>query len=225
MTNPKKHHRHHDPETPGPLVSCIMTTRERGERARRAIRRFAQQSYPHRELIVIVEGDECLSDLEPDATIRLERLAQRQGFHERRRRACELARGELIAHWGDDEWYATDRLERQVDTMLAGAEACGSGTLYHVDVRHDRWWLFDYAGTRPWAAGPTLMYPRAMWEARASDDWRFALGLDGLVDLHDPRLCVVRIHDRDTAARIGFGPEWRRIARPPREAIALASDD
>ena len=31
--------------------------------------------------------------------------------------ACDYARGEIIAHWDDDDWYAPRRLSTQVEAL------------------------------------------------------------------------------------------------------------
>jgi O-antigen biosynthesis protein len=212
-----------------PLVSCIMPTRNRGELARQAIRMFLAQTYPNRELIVVDDGEEDLGEIGSDQGIKLERLSKAHALGAKRNIACELARGDLVAHWDDDDWYAPDRLARQVEAMIDGADACGSGSLYHLDTRTNRWFVYTYRGTRPWVAGTTLMYRRQCWlgggfePVSSNEDFRFLLGLERVVDLRRPELCVVRLHDKNTSSRIGFGPDWRALDRPPPEILALVA--
>jgi glycosyltransferase involved in cell wall biosynthesis len=87
-----------------PLVSCIMPTRNRPQFARQAVAYFLRQDYQQRELIVLDDGDDPVSDLLPrDENIRYVRLRERSPLGTKRNIACELSRGELIAHWDDDD--------------------------------------------------------------------------------------------------------------------------
>src|SRR5438094_9881235 len=97
------------------MVSCIMPTRNRRPLAAQAVAYFLRQDYPNRELIVVDDGDESVADLIPDdARVRYRYLDHRLSVGAKRNLACELSRGELIAHWDDDDWMAADRLSRQV---------------------------------------------------------------------------------------------------------------
>jgi len=107
------------------LVSCIMPTRNRPHFAGQSISYFLRQDYPQRELIVLDDGDEPIADLIPrDDRVHYVRLPQRRPVGAKRNLACEISRGELIAHWDDDDWMAADRLSLQVNQLLhSGADA------------------------------------------------------------------------------------------------------
>ncbi len=108
-----------------PLVSCLMPTADRRAFVEQSIWYFLRQDYGPRELIVIDDGDEDVARLIPlDERIRYVRLAGRRPLGAKLNLGCEQARGELIAHWDDDDWIGPDRLSRQV-AALAGADACG----------------------------------------------------------------------------------------------------
>jgi glycosyltransferase involved in cell wall biosynthesis len=104
-----------------PLVSCIMPTSQRPRWMRQAAAYFQRQDYPNRELIVVDDGtvdqSHCLPD---DPAIRYIRLPERLSIGAKRNHACRLARGELIAQWDDDDWYAPERLSVQVGPLLRG---------------------------------------------------------------------------------------------------------
>jgi hypothetical protein len=44
-----------------------------------------------------------------------------------RNEACQLARGEIVAHWDDDDWYGPQRLTRQVEGIRSGEASDISG--------------------------------------------------------------------------------------------------
>src|SRR5690606_30534279 len=106
-----------------PLVSCLMVTRDRPELARRAIACFLAQTWPHRELVIVDDGDRSYDDLVAsydDPRIRYVRLpsspSQRLGAL--RNASQDLARGEYRVQWDDDEWYHPERIERQMRPIL-----------------------------------------------------------------------------------------------------------
>jgi len=59
----------------------------------------------------------------------------RQSLGLKRNLACEEAGGPIIAHWDDDDWYASHRLSYQVEVLLReDADACGiaTGLFYEI---------------------------------------------------------------------------------------------
>ena len=125
-----------------PLISCLMVTRNRAALARRAVRCFAAQNWPRAELVVVDDGAE---DYEPvlgayrdRCTIRYERLPPdpARSLGAARNIALDLAQGELIAQWDDDEWYHPDRLAVQAQSLLGrGLDAVLlRSTLMHLEL-------------------------------------------------------------------------------------------
>jgi GT2 family glycosyltransferase len=118
-----------------PLVSCIMPTYDRRAFIPEALRCFFAQDYPNLELVVVDDGSDPIADLLPsDARIRYFRPASRMTVGAKRNYACEQARGAIIAHWDDDDWYPAWRVRAQVDALGdQGAAVCGSSILYFYD--------------------------------------------------------------------------------------------
>ena len=114
-----------------PLVSCIMPTYNRRAFVPQAIEYFLRQDYPNKELVIVDDGTDPVKELIPtDDCMRYIRLAYRATIGEKRNRACEQARGDIIAHWDDDDWQAPQRLRYQVEALLrAGAALCGINTV------------------------------------------------------------------------------------------------
>jgi glycosyltransferase involved in cell wall biosynthesis len=105
-----------------PLVSCIMPTYNRRQFVPQALQSFRQQDYPNRELIIIDDGSDGIGDLIQDVPgVCYQRLPARMSIGAKRNLACQHARGEIIAHWDDDDWYSSDRLRYQVAPIIAGA--------------------------------------------------------------------------------------------------------
>jgi len=114
----------------GPLVSCLMVTRGKLFPSRHAITCFQRQTYPNRELVVVVDDPACeliahISSLN-DNKIRLVRLsADRKMLGELRNISVAEARGEYVCQWDDDDLYDPERIQTQLGALLAsGAAAC-----------------------------------------------------------------------------------------------------
>jgi O-antigen biosynthesis protein len=215
-----------------PLVSCIMPTADRRELVRRALAYFLRQRYARRELLILDDGDDAVDDLVPaDPRIRYVRLERRLGLGEKRNRACELARGTVIAHWDDDDWYAPSRLSHQVAQLRrSGADVCGPGRLVCFDPARAVAWRFQRAA--PWVAGNGLCYRREAWRATPfadvdiGEDTRFVYGrraAGGVLVLRDDRLLAALIHPGNTSPKRTDTPGWRRW--PIAEVRAMLGSD
>jgi glycosyltransferase involved in cell wall biosynthesis len=127
---------------PCPLISCIMPTANRANFVRLALRCFDQQDYPRRELIIVDDGQEDLSELVgkvPEAQYL--RLSSPQSIGAKRNLACQKARGDIIAHWDDDDWYAPERLSRQIEPLLKNeADMSGLEGTYVLELSAGKFW-------------------------------------------------------------------------------------
>ena len=89
------------------VVSCIMPTANRRRFVPLAIRYFLAQDYPNKELLILDDGDDSVADLLPDhPQVRYMREPKGRTLGVKRNRLCELAQGDIIAHWDDDDWHA-----------------------------------------------------------------------------------------------------------------------
>ena len=151
----------------------------------------------------------------------------------KRNEACRLARGELIAHWDDDDWYAPSRLRRQVEALQAtSADLCGTSTLYFYQPSADRAWRYRFGGgtASRMLVGTSLVYRRRAWERSAfanigvGEDVRFVRASVGpLCDLADPALGVATIHAANTSPRTPDALFW--LPHPAQEIHSLLGDD
>jgi hypothetical protein len=107
-----------------------------------SIQHFLAQDYPRTELIVVDDGDDAIGDLVTDiSNVRYIRLNQRTTIGAKRNRACREARGELIAQWDDDDWYAPDRLSYQARPILDGeADLTGLENTYLLELPGGQFW-------------------------------------------------------------------------------------
>jgi glycosyltransferase involved in cell wall biosynthesis len=114
-----------------PLVSCLTITRDRPELLRRCVEQFLSQTYPEKELVIVVDPrsafDEWLPEFEvwldghPDVSIEIGSSSTVGGL---RNETVKLSLGPIIATWDDDDLNHPERIARQVETMDAhGARA------------------------------------------------------------------------------------------------------
>src|SRR5262249_21685518 len=147
------------------------------------------------------------------------RLDDRLVLGEKRNRACELAEGEIIAHWDDDDWQAPHRLSYQVNHLLQhGADICGPGSVLYFEPSGPRAWQYEYSrGVGRWIAGGAMCYRKDLWSehrfdpVRIGEDTRFILRLRGGAPLvlSDDRFLVALIHDTNTSPKATSGAYWR----------------
>jgi glycosyltransferase involved in cell wall biosynthesis len=146
-----------------------MPTADRREWVRQSIRYFERQDYPARELVIVDDGADDLAAMLPrDPQIRLIRSRRPLSIGAKRNLACEAARGALIAHWDDDDWYAPDRLTAQAAPLLTGtAEISAFDDTLFFDLDRWRFWRCSreiYARMFVGGVhGGTLMYKRSVF--------------------------------------------------------------
>jgi ADP-heptose:LPS heptosyltransferase/SAM-dependent methyltransferase len=201
-----------------------MPTADRRRFVPAAVRCFQSQDYANTELVVLDNGRDAIDDLLPnDPRIRYERHSSARTLGAWRNAACQLARGEIVAHWDDDDWYPADRISRQVATLLQReVDICGSSRFYCYEVEGVRAWEYCYSGSPyPWLAGSTLAYKKSCWQRnpfpdlQAGEDARFvwAHAKERVIDLADPELCIATLHGGNTSPKRLDGPCWVPIDR------------
>jgi glycosyltransferase involved in cell wall biosynthesis len=172
-----------------------------------------RQDYAYRELIVVDDGADAISDLVPkDSRISYVRLQQKQSIDTKRNHACEQAKGTIIAHWDDDDWMADWRLSYQVGELVKarGNAICGLAHILYYDPRNDRAWIYAYPQRgRRWVAGDTLCYHKDRWQqsrfphVSEGEDTRFVWSLpeSSIIPLSDHEFYVATVHDRSTSRK------------------------
>lgn len=107
-----------------PLISCLCVTRGRLSLLARAIECFRAQNYPHKELIVVYEADDIETftflkgisndEIKPHVIA----VEPKRSLGELRNLSIEIASGEFICQWDDDDWYHPERLTKQLASAL-----------------------------------------------------------------------------------------------------------
>jgi hypothetical protein len=204
-----------------PLVSCIMPTANRRAFVPQAIRHFLRQDYPDRELIVLDDGADSIADLIPaHDRIRYIRLPHRMTMGAKHNMGCEMARGEVMIHWDDDDWHADWRISCQVNELLQqpASTLCGLARLHFFEPASGRVWEYVYPpGSRPWVSGATFCYYKSFWEQRRFPDMNegadtvFVWGLQNanIVAHADNTFYVAIVHRNNTSPKRIEDPSWQ----------------
>lgn len=136
-----------------PLVSVVLTTRDRPRFLNIALRAYAAQTYQNRELIVVDDGAEFPAD---EAHVReyggrLVRVPHGATIGAKLNAGLELARGDLCQKMDDDDWYAARFLETMITRRLSSE--------HDVSVPKLTFMM------------PFLFFELARWEIRRSIDY------------------------------------------------------
>lgn len=152
-----------------PLISCIMPTHNRRAFLSLALDSFLAQTYPNRELVVIDDGADAVGDVLQDVPgVRYVRMAKRATIGAKRNMACEAARGELIAHWDDDDWYGPGRLAYQAESLNRGqCDLNGLVSSHVLEMPAALFWTISRELHRRMFVGDihggTLMFRKELW--------------------------------------------------------------
>jgi glycosyltransferase involved in cell wall biosynthesis len=228
-----------------PLVSCIMPTHNRRAFLPLTLQYFFAQDYPHKELLIIDDGTDAVRDLvEGQSGVRYLHLSARTSIGGKRNLACREARGEIIAHWDDDDWYASDRLRYQIAPIVAEeADLTGLENAFVLELPGGAFWTtHPQLHQRMFVGdihGGTLVYRKALLdhglqypEINLAEDAALisqatSRGLR-LVRLANPGVFVYVRHGRNAWSEYAPGrfldpAGWQRIAPPltfPAQALA-----
>lgn len=144
-----------------PKVSCLMVTANRRELAERAVHCYLQQTWTHKEFIVVDDGEQDYEPLlrqVPSSELRYVKLdGGGQLLGALRNRALDEATGDFVVQWDDDDWYHPERIERQAGCLMQGYDACClSASLMHINT--PEFFYLPYVGTLPEGIPGSLMH-------------------------------------------------------------------
>ena len=222
------------PPSAAPLVSCVMATYDRPHLVPQAVASFLRQTHPAIELLVVDDGPESLAPALPDdPRIRHIRLDRRRTIGAKRNIGCEAARGEILANWDDDDWYAPRRIAYQVQELVAsGADVSGLNTLLYFRPEGRRAWRYRWpTSSRPWVHDAVLIFSRELWRRNPFPDTN--MGIDCRMlwtsvpkQVHvaaDESIYVGMVHGANTSPKNVQHGQWTAV--PVEEVEALLGDD
>jgi glycosyltransferase involved in cell wall biosynthesis len=107
-----------NPHETTPLVTAVIPTRNRPELVARAVRSALGQSYPHIEVVVVIDGPDmatvaALATLS-DERLRVVTLPESRGGAGARNAGVEAATGSWIALLDDDDEWLPEKIDLQI---------------------------------------------------------------------------------------------------------------
>jgi len=147
-----------------PKVSCLMVTANRKNLLRRSVHCFLNQDYLNKELVVVDDGDQDLSNVlceVPNSQLRYFKLdpSQQNTLGMLRNFAIQKATGRFLTQWDDDDWYHPQRIKMQVQILQKGFDACFlRGTIMHL--RTHKFINHPYIGILPNGFAGSIMHRR-----------------------------------------------------------------
>ena len=124
-----------------PKISCLTVTADRKHLMKRAVKCFQHQTYENKELIIVDDGEQDLSDILTDLPadqVKYVKLEQKpeNSLGKLRNRSLDEANGDFLVQWDDDDWYHPKRIAIQAQKIIDGYDACClSGAIMHLDEK------------------------------------------------------------------------------------------
>lgn len=146
-----------------PLVSCVMPTYGRPDYVAESIAMFLAQDYPAKELIVLNDcPGQILRGRFPGVRI-INSDSRWHSLGEKRNAAIEMAAGDYIAVWDDDDVYFPWRISHSIQQIQA------TSIPYYCPAEFWAYWgeekLRDNYSIEGWCCHPGMMYSKALWAA------------------------------------------------------------
>lgn len=204
-----------------------MPTRGRPGMAARAVRCFQAQTYIEKELIILDDSNEPSFTVAPDYPGIVYSRDSSRIIPDKRNLCCQIASGDVIAHWDSDDWSASVRLTIQAQMMeQSGKAVIGFSKMLFVD--QDRELFLKYmAGVDDfYCLGTSLFFRRNWWMKNPFEHLKQQLEDNRFTDcarvagqLHSRdggRLMVASVHPDNTARkRVEHFPRVSKSEIPP----------
>lgn len=148
-----------------PSVSVVMPCGYGDRYFRLALGCFLRQTYSGPlELVILDNNKEPIHHLVPtDPRIRYFHC-ERERIGTLRNKGNSLSTGEIICNFDEDDFYAKDRVESQVERLrVSQKQVTGWHDLLFYNTTDGGCHRYRYAGKPPYAVGTSLCYTRAWW--------------------------------------------------------------
>lgn len=135
-----------------PKISCVTVTTGRVDLVKKAVHCYAYQTYKNRELVILAQGNfeqikHHVDSLGRDDIVLLE-APSHLTLGAIRNASIEIARGDIICQWDDDDLYHPDRIRTQYLALRAHSRnvACAySDFLKYFKATGEVYWC-DWSG-------------------------------------------------------------------------------
>jgi glycosyltransferase involved in cell wall biosynthesis len=148
-----------------PSVTVVMATHNRPGFIRVAVRCFAAQTWPRRELIVVDDGDRYPADCDVIEQAGGKLLVVNPGtpLGTKLNLGASMATGDILCKWDDDDWYAPAFLEVMTTTLVSRGKLQPMVAFlqpFRFFILH-RWQIRRSDPHR--CSGSTFTLPRYLW--------------------------------------------------------------
>jgi glycosyltransferase involved in cell wall biosynthesis len=220
-----------------PLVSCITPTSNRPQFLQRVISCFLSQDYSNCELIIFDDGRELSISNIPDVpNIHYYYAKAAQEIGPKRNFLCSKAKGEIIVHFDDDDWYASDWISKQVSALITeNADITGINNINYFSTVGNLVWKYKHTkNERNWVYGGTLAYWKSFWkkypfkDMQTGEDNDFILNSKAKIYAHDYTYGYLgTIHTDNTGIKLFENPaeklqqeKWiKKIEEPKKHQV------
>jgi glycosyltransferase involved in cell wall biosynthesis len=161
------------------------------------------------EWVIVDDGSDPVEDLLPtDPRIHYYYESPKKTHGEKMNRCCELATGEIVIVWDDDDWYASDRVSRQV-APFSDPQVLLTGTsrLYYYTHGTQQAYRYQNWTVGIWLAAFALR--KSVWENQkfkplpSGADYHLIKSLppENVKDLNDLTMMVATIHPTNASSK------------------------
>jgi peptidoglycan/xylan/chitin deacetylase (PgdA/CDA1 family) len=170
-----------------PKISCLMVTQDRFEFLKYSVQRFCTQTYPNKELVIVLDGNQesrqkiiqYVTDLHRPE-IKIVDTEEKRPLGALRNISMSHATGAVLCQWDDDDLYHPRRLELQYQCLVRNNTAACllADYLHYFPAYKELYWSdFSVAGGCPgsimFRAGLGLSYPETGPTAQRGEDMAF----------------------------------------------------
>jgi glycosyltransferase involved in cell wall biosynthesis len=151
-----------------PLISVVLTTRDRPHFLPIALECYRRQTYARRELIVVDDGIDFPADeaVVEAAGGRLVRVEPGTMLGTKLNRGAREARGTFCQKMDDDDWYAPEFMETMLSALLKSWTSVCRPTvaflMHFLFFNVARWEIRESVGNN--VPGATLLFSRDAWQ-------------------------------------------------------------
>ena len=203
-------------------VSCIMPTANRPNFVVLSVDYFLNQDFRDAELIIIDDGIIPVKSLIPNHhRIKYHYTDPLGSIGRKRNYACEQAKGEIIMHWDDDDWYAWNWISKQIMAVnSSNADICGLNEITFFSPLVNKFWTYaDKNQIRPWLCGATLAYKKSFWlnhpfkDLQIGEDYDYIWNMGASIYAHEySKGFVSTLHNANTTLKPFENPKHKKHA-------------
>lgn len=154
--------------------------------------------------------------------VQCKRMITRLSIPEKRQLCCEIASGDVVAHFDSDDWSDPSRLQVQAELMQqSGKQVIGFHTMLFYDVVAKK--VYRYRGWPAYALGSSLFYRREFWQTHPWQKTKNGLASDNvfvrqandLGELHSidaAGLMVARAHKDNSSPKQMYKDPFKEVS-------------